>query len=154
MFSFACAHTDKHGVRWILVGMIIAATIGFVVGTTIERNPKHHGEAGHSDVASESTPKAESGKSAETKPTAHNTPQGTPHTEQGGAHAEGEGGSTHSGTGEAKAEKLFGINPESVPLTIVAVIVSLALALGGLASTAVDLGPRGRRLGDGVFCRA
>lgn len=157
--------------RGLLAGLIIAATIGFAIGTTIERNQKdHHGEGGHHEGASESKattseqaapkphrrkpkakPKAvvpahdESGESAAHIEAEH--AQETGHSEESkhttkparketrSEHKEEVGGAGeteepgHSEASEAQSEELFGVNPESVPLMIAAITVSLALAL-------------------------
>ena len=101
--------------RAAVVGLIVLATIGFVVGTTIERNSKEsHPEtpaAARSEGSSESH--AEGGES-EAKRAA----------ESGGA-----GESAHAGGQETHGEfQPFGVNIEAVPFVVLAALVSLGLA--------------------------
>lgn len=87
----------------ILALIIVAATVSLTVGVLIERGRESgetHGEAGHVEVVG---PGGESGET------------GVEGSEIG-AHA------------DASGEKLLGIDPESIPLLIVAIAVSLALA--------------------------
>src|SRR5438093_1127278 len=92
--------------RAVVIALVLASTAAFVVGVAVERS---QGKEGTSHT-SESVP-AE-GESR------HVEGQG----ESGGAHAATESGHSESG------EKLFGINPESTGLLVVAILTSLALA--------------------------
>src|SRR2546423_5941294 len=108
-------------VRAAIVGLIVLATVGFVVGTTIERNSKEsHAET---PAATRSQGSSES------------------HAEGGGSEAQraaesgSEGESTHAGEGvqaggEAPHREFqpFGVNIEAVPLIFLAPLPSLGLA--------------------------
>lgn len=92
--------------RSLLVGLIVLATIGFVVGVSIEKADDHHAE-----------------------PAAAVTEAGE---EAGNAEAE-EAGEHHAETGTGSSEehsefKPLGIDLESTPLIVLAAIGSLALA--------------------------
>jgi hypothetical protein len=102
----------------LLVALIVAATVLFAVGTTIERNQgdSHAAtEKAQGETHAGETAGGESGKQAE----------------QNGetSHAD-EAGSTQapSESHSYSSEKILGIEPESTGLVIVAVIVSLLLA--------------------------
>jgi hypothetical protein len=93
--------------RALLVVLLVGSAILFLIGSTIERNQRHH----------------------ETTPVAHAEGSG----EEGGDETESEGvksRETHveKAHGEAGA-KLLGVNTESLALGIVAVVVSFLLAI-------------------------
>ena len=89
-----------------LVLLLVGSAILFLVGSTIERNHRHH----------ETT--------------------AATHAEGSGEQSGGEAGTEGSTSGETKVEKahgeagakLLGVNTESLALSIVAVVLSLALA--------------------------
>jgi len=90
--------------RAAIVGLIVLATVGFVVGTTIERNAK--------ESHTETPAAAESESSSE-------------------SHAEGgEGGAAHAGEGAETGGEFqpFGVDIEAVPFIVLAALVSLGLA--------------------------
>jgi len=91
--------------RALIVALITVSTIGFVVGTTIERNSKEtHAE--HSAV-----------------------PRAGESSEAGGGETRGEAGGGETRGEQAHGElKPFGVNLESVPLIVAAALVSLGLA--------------------------
>lgn len=93
-----------------LAVLIVAATIAFAIGVAIERSQESGGESGAevSHVEAGSTEGTVEGESAEA------------------GHVEGEV-SSEAGHSDS-SEDLLGIDPESVGLVILAVIVSLALA--------------------------
>jgi hypothetical protein len=107
--------------RAAIVGLIVLATVGFVVGTTIERNSKEsHAEtpaAARSEGSSESH--AEGGES-EAKRAAESGSQGE------SAHA-GEGAQA-GGEAAHREYQPFGVNIEAVPFIVLAALVSLGLA--------------------------
>jgi hypothetical protein len=97
--------------RSLLVALVLLASAGFVVGTTIERNS---GESRHESAA---TLHAE-GSTGEAQ---------SEEGESGGEHRE----ATHAGETEHHAElKPLGVDIEAVPFVVLAVFGSLALALG------------------------
>jgi Flp pilus assembly protein TadB len=108
-------------VRALLVGLIVLATIGFVIGTAIERNA---GESTHETAAHV---KAE-GQSPESHREGSSESEAT-HAAEG---ASGEGTATESGSHERHAElKPLGVDIEAAPFVALAAAASLALALGG-----------------------
>jgi hypothetical protein len=111
--------------RWTLVALLIASTALFAVGVIAERSSTdtHTGPA--AAHAAEST-----GESGE--------PAGA-HSEGGAseATASGEAGHVESGTEHAETERLLGIDVESAPLVVLAVLAGLALA--ALAASRIGL---------------
>ena len=114
--------------RTLLVGLIVLATIGFVVGISIEKSDEHHESA--STTSFSETGDAESGEEP--------------------SHAEAGGEGAHSEAGAEPSEfKPLGINLESTPLIVFAALGSLVLAaavwlrprwLAVLALTCVAMG--------------
>jgi hypothetical protein len=100
--------THMSRVRAALVVLLVGSGILFLVGSTIERNHRHH-ESG-------------AAKSAETSggETGSGTESGGEGTTPAKTHAE-------SSSGEAGA-KLLGVNTESVALSVIAVVASFLLA--------------------------
>lgn len=99
---------------WLIAGLMIIATILFVIGVAIERNGGHQevGE-GHSDEANN----------------AHVETSGETHSEEGEqAHAEASGEAPIEKRGQAHSEAIFGLDLESPLLVGAAVLVSLVLA--------------------------
>src|SRR2546423_5047434 len=108
-------------VRAAIVGLIVLATVGFVVGTTIERNSKEsHAETPAATRSEGSTESHAEGAGSEVKRAA----------EPGS-----DGESTHAGEGvpaggEAAHREFqpFGVNIEAVPFIVLAALLSLGLA--------------------------
>lgn len=101
--------------RTLLVGTVVLATIGFVVGTSIERSNAHHETAAH--VRAEGTAAAAEGAS------------GGESTDQHAA----EGGAVTSAPAEAPHVELkpVGVDIEAVPFVVLASLMSLGLAALG-----------------------
>jgi hypothetical protein len=98
-----------------LVGLIVLATIGFVIGTSIERHNSSHESAAQlraEGAASKSAAPSEGGESAATHAT-----------------------ETHSAakTDSHKELRPLGVNIEAVPFIVLAALASLALAALGWA---------------------
>jgi Flp pilus assembly protein TadB len=102
--------------RTLLVGLIVAATAAFIVGTTIERNS--------GDKHSE--------KSEASKPAAQSVEGSASHEEGGaespGAHSESAGEA--AGRETRQELKPLGIDIEAAPFVALAAVTSLLLALG------------------------
>lgn len=92
--------------RTALVLLLVGSACLFVVGSTLERR-----EGKEEPAAAESTERP-AGESAE-------QPATNDEQSESGEHGEGEGG---------ESEQILGVDTESVPLTIAAVLASLALA--------------------------
>jgi hypothetical protein len=84
--------------RALLVGLIVLATIGFVVGVSIEKSNEHHEPATATSVS-----------------------------EAGHAESGGEGRHSETGVGHSEFKPL-GINLESTPLIVLAALGSVVLA--------------------------
>jgi len=98
----------------VAAALLVAATILFVVGTTIERS---QARAGEQQAASPvERPAGEAGEHSESEAT------------EGQSNATTEGAEEHGSSGES-GEELFGINPESAGLTAAVAAVSLLLAV-------------------------
>src|SRR5437667_8234862 len=92
----------------VLVVLLIGSAILFLVGSTIERNHRHHETA-----AAKSSEASGGEKSANGEAGAEGSKPTEPHTAQ----ASGEAGAT-----------ILGVNTESLALSIVAVVLSFVLA--------------------------
>jgi hypothetical protein len=114
------------GLRWTLVALLVASTALFAVGVIAERSSTDE----HSKPASAHV--GESGEAAGEPAGAHEEGEGSSASEAG--HAEGAAGDTGTETNEA----VLGVDIESTPLIVLAVIAGLGLA--ALAAT-----PFGRR---------
>ena len=126
--------------RASLALLLVATAALFAVGTTIERSQRsHHSEssaATTAEIPSETatTPASEtstesSGEAGETVGSGETTTGSAP--EAGGGADEAASGTaevTPSETQVESSEKLFGLDPESVPAMIAAIAASLALA--------------------------
>lgn len=97
----------------VAAALLVAATILFVVGTTIERSQANTGAQQEANAVEQPA-----GEAAE-----HNEADAA----EGQANATAEGTEQNRGTGES-GEELLGINPESAGLTAVVAVVSLLLA--------------------------
>jgi hypothetical protein len=124
-----------------LVGLIALATIGFVIGTSIERHNSSHESAAQlraEGAASKSTAPSEGGESAaahaaEGKST--QTTEGSATPAEGGESAATHAAETHS---DAKTEshkelRPLGVNIEAVPFIVLAALAWLGLAALGWA---------------------
>jgi hypothetical protein len=111
--------------RWTLVGLLVASTALFAVGVIAERSRTDT----HTEPAA-----------------AHAAETGGESGESAGAHSEGgessattsgEAGHVESTTGHAEGERLLGVDVESTPLVVLAVLAGLALA--ALAASRIGL---------------
>jgi hypothetical protein len=102
--------------RWTLVALLVASTALFAVGVIAERSSSDT----HTEPAA-----------------AHAAETGGESSEPAGAHGEGgaseatasgEAGHVESGTEHAETERLLGVDVESTPLVVLAVLAGLALA--------------------------
>lgn len=100
--------------RAVLVGLIVLATVGFVVGTSIERHNRARESPAHVNA------EGGGGESA-----AHVEGGGSP------AHTKAEGGVGERPASRAEESRLLGVDIEAVPIVVLASVGSLALA--GLA---------------------
>jgi len=96
----------------VAAALLVAATILFVIGTTMERSQARTGEQ-----QATSTVERPAGEAGE-----HNE------ATEGQSNATTEGTDAHRSSGES-SEELFGINPESAGLTAIVAAVSLLLAI-------------------------
>ena len=95
-----------------LVGLIVVATAGFAIGTTIERHNAHHESAAQLRSETPATHAAEGGAES---PSTHA--------------AEGAGGKPE----QHKELRPFGVDIEAVPFVVLAALASVALAALGWA---------------------
>lgn len=99
--------------RWMLVALLVASTALFAVGVIAERSS--------SDTQTEpaAAHAAETGSESEGA-----------HNESGESEAttSGEAGHAESGPEDAESERLLGVDVESTPLVVLAVLAGLALA--------------------------
>jgi hypothetical protein len=135
--------------RAALVGLIVVATVGFVIGTSIERDNAQHESAAQlkAERAAPVTPSETSpattteggGESAATHAAEGSsesgaTPTATTTTENAGespaAHA-AEGGAANGA--QHKELRPFGVDVEAVPFVVLAALASLALTALGWA---------------------
>lgn len=101
--------------RWFVGALLIAAAALFAIGASIERNNEMHRDeatvitstVGEGTAPAEGSEAAEAAEASETNPIVDN----------------------HSEADESADEKVLGINLESTPLVVTAVILSLALAV-------------------------
>jgi hypothetical protein len=107
--------------RWTLVALLVASTALFAVGLIAERSSTD----AHTEPASAHV--GESGEAARGRTSAHEEREGSSAGEAG--HAEGAAGETHADRNEA----VRGVDIESTPLIVLAVVLGLALA--ALAAT-------------------
>jgi hypothetical protein len=102
--------------RWALVPLLVASTALFVVGVIAERSSTD----AHTEAASAHD--GESGEAARGAAGAHEEGEASSAGEAG--HAEAAAGETHTDTNEA----VLGVDIESTPLIVLAVVLGLALA--------------------------
>jgi hypothetical protein len=103
--------------RAALALLLVASAILFLVGSTIERNHRHH----------EQTPAAQTAHSESGEGTKTGEPEHSKSESGGGKSSGTETG--HVGAGHAEAgAKILGVNTESLALSIVAVVLSVLLA--------------------------
>jgi hypothetical protein len=124
-----------------LVGLIVLATIGFVIGTSIERHNSSHESAAQlraEGAASKSAAPREGGES----PATHAAERGNKKSTEGAAAPKegGESAATHATetrsalkTESHKELRPLGVNIEAVPFIVLAALASLALAALGWA---------------------
>jgi hypothetical protein len=117
--------------RALLVGLIVAATAAFIVGTTIERNSGDK----HTEKSSAAKAVAQTGEGGSHKEGGAQSPDA--HSESGGetGQAHKEGNSESAGGGSAHREthqelKPLGVDIEAAPFVALAAVASLVLALG------------------------
>jgi hypothetical protein len=102
--------------RWTLVGLLVASTALFAVGVIAERSSTDT----HTEPAAAHA--AETGGETGEPAAAHS---------EGGASeatASGDAGHVESATEHAESERLLGVDVESTPLVVLAVLAGLALA--------------------------
>jgi hypothetical protein len=98
--------------RPLLVGLIVLATIGFVIGTAIERNSGESGHETRAQVRAEGT-------------------EGVSSESAGSESGASKGAASESARHEHHAElKPLGVDIEAAPFVALAAVASLALALG------------------------
>lgn len=124
-----------------LVGLIVLATVGFVIGTSIERHNSSHESAAQLRAEGAASRPAASGEGGESAAT-HAAESGSA-ASTGGSGAPKEGGeraATHAAEthSDAKTEshkelRPLGIDIEAVPFVVLAALASLALAALGWA---------------------
>jgi hypothetical protein len=127
--------------RASLVGLIALATIGFVIGTSIERHNSSHESAAQlraEGAASKSPASSDGGESAATHAAEGSGTESTSkpaQTSPGGESAAAHATETHSGakTDSHKELRPLGVNIEAVPFIVLAALASLALAALGWA---------------------
>jgi hypothetical protein len=110
--------------RWTLVALLVASTALFAVGVIAERSSKDT----HTEPAAARA--AETGGESESEGA---------HGEGGASEAtpSGEAGHVESASGHGEGERLFGVDVESTPLVVLAVLAGLALA--ALAASQIGL---------------
>jgi hypothetical protein len=111
--------------RWTLIALLVASTALFAIGAIAERSSRDtHTEPAAAHAAETG------GESGE--------PAGA-HSEGGASEATASGEASHgeSGTEHAESERLLGVDAESTPLVVLAVLAGLALA--ALAASRIGL---------------
>lgn len=123
-----------------LVGCIVLATIGFVVGTSIERHNSAHESAAQlraESTASKTSAHGEAGESAtkHAAETSGTSAEGAPASKDGGESAARHPAETNAATSTEVHKELrpLGIDVEAVPFIILAALASLGLAALGWA---------------------
>jgi hypothetical protein len=114
--SAVCMQRYRARLPVVDAALLVAATILFVVGTSIERSQASTGEG--QEATTVERPAGEAGEAGE-----HSDAEAT----EGEANTTAEGTEEHSSAGES-GEELFGFTPESAGLTAVVAVVSLLLA--------------------------
>jgi hypothetical protein len=109
--------------RKLLAGLIVLATVCFVVGTTIERSSA---DTHHNETPAATSPNGEAGthKEGSTGETAR-APEARAHSQTGGETA---GHSASGGTEKHIEARILGVDIEAVPFVILATLASLGLA--------------------------
>jgi hypothetical protein len=108
--------------RWTLVALLVASTALFAVGAIAERSSRDT----HTEPAAAHA--AETGSESEGAHNESGESKGT---------ASGEAGHAESGTEHAASERLLGVDVESTPIVVLAVLAGLALA--ALAASRIGL---------------
>jgi hypothetical protein len=118
--------------RALLVALIVVSTIGFVIGTSIERHNSGHESAAH--VRAETHAGAHNKAGGDTAPehAAESGGEATPEpSESGGESAERHAGEASTTSLEQHEElRPLGIDIEAIPFIVLAALGSLALAAG------------------------
>lgn len=113
-------------VRWLLGTLLIGAAALFALGVAGEGDVHHDtvalADAGEHNAATEPSGQAEANESTGHEETTEST--GNPEA----AGAPEPAGHDESGEASASGEEILGVNLESTPLVVLAVIVSIALA--------------------------
>jgi hypothetical protein len=118
--------------RALLVGLIVVSTIGFVVGTSIERHNSGQESAAHVRAESKASAPKESGGESAAQHAAENGGKATTAPSESG----GESAATHAAEGSTtkveqhKELRPLGIDIEAIPFIVLAALGSLALAAG------------------------
>jgi len=113
MRSAVCMQRYRNRLPVVAAALLVAATILFVVGTSIERSQASTGKG--QETTTVERPAGEAGEHSEAQAT------------QGEANHIAEGTEEHSSAGES-GDELLGINPESAGLIAVVAVLSLLLA--------------------------
>lgn len=122
-----------------LVGLIVLATVGFVIGTSIERHNTSHESAAHLRAEGAASKPAATGEGGESAATHAAEGGNAESTEGSGAPNEGgESAATHAAESHADAKteshkelRPLGVDIEAVPFVVLAALASLALAALG-----------------------
>jgi hypothetical protein len=118
--------------RALLVALIVVSTIGFVVGTSIERHNSGHESAAHVRAETKAPAQHEAGGEAAAEHAAKSGGEAAPAPSESG----GESAATRAAEGstspveEHKELRPLGIDIEAVPFIVLAALASLALAAG------------------------
>jgi hypothetical protein len=118
--------------RALLAGLIVVSTIGFVVGTSIERHNSGHESAAHVRAETKAAAHNETGGETPAEHAAENGGEAAPAPSESG----GESAATHAAEGSTtpveqhKELRPLGIDIEAIPFIALAALGSLALAAG------------------------
>jgi hypothetical protein len=104
------------GLRWTLVVLLVGSTVLFAIGATAERSTSDT----HTEPAAVHS--AQTGSEAGESEGAHD--EGT----ESSATGSGEAGHAESAAGADESERLLGVDVESTPLVVLAVLAGLTLA--------------------------
>jgi uncharacterized SAM-binding protein YcdF (DUF218 family) len=119
-------------VRALLVALIVVSTIGFVVGTSIERHNSGHESAAHVRAEAKAGPHEETGGETAAQHAAESGGEATTAPGESG----GESAATHAAEGSTsqveqhKELRPLGVDIEAIPFIVLAALGSLALAAG------------------------
>lgn len=119
--------------RPLLVGLIVVSTVGFVVGTSIERHDSGQESAAHVRAESKAAAHKESGGETAAQHAAENGGEATTApSESGGESAaiDAAEGSSTTPVEQHKELRPLGVDIEAIPFIVLAALGSLALAAG------------------------